>query len=153
MVFPSVVENKCGDSCVQCAHPYVVGRRDLGHFFGEDCRKRSACVEVFLLWKSRRPSEGEEAEAVCAELSVAGREPALFAHAGLRGRPGAPPEGGSLSPGAIRLLLGFFCRGSGGKSQGWGRSQLLRRLGRALQGCRLTSRMACWSARSDFPLA
>ena len=90
MVFPSVVENKCGDSCVQCAYPYVVGRRYLGHFFGDDCRKRSACVEVFLLWKSRRPSEGEEAEAVCAELSVVGERDSTVCTCGPQRQAGGP---------------------------------------------------------------
>lgn len=46
-----------------------------------------------------------------------GREPALFAHGGFRGRPGgrgAPQEGGSLSPRAIRRVLGFSGRCSVG---------------------------------------
>ena len=84
---------------VSNGHPYAAGGRYLGHFFGDDCQKQSACGEVFLLWKSRRLSEGEEAEAVYAEVSVAGARASTACMRGpLRGRPGgqgAPREGGS----------------------------------------------------------
>ena len=58
------------------AHLYAVGGCYLGHFFGDDYQKRSACGEVLLPWKSWRLSEGEEAEAVCAEVSVVGERAA-----------------------------------------------------------------------------
>lgn len=124
-------------------HPYAAGGRYLGHFFGDDCQKQSACGEVFLLWKSRRLSEGEEAEAVYAEVSVAGARASTLAcgghsEAGRGARKPHEKAGAQISE-RSGTYLGSLAGTQLGTGPGLGRCQLLSRLGRASQGCRLTA--------------
>ena len=123
---------------VSNGHPYAVGGRYLGHFSGDDCRKQSACGEVFLLWKSWRLSEGEEAEAVYAEVSVVGDRASTACMWGpLRGRlggQGAPREGGSPNLRAVRRVLGFSGRHSVGNRARVGTLSVAEPSGQSLTG-------------------